>query len=146
MEVTTGTSEYHQFMSVMVGWIVTTVRRCNVMGATPILLANEPRVYRETIAAALQLLRPETRVIVADPDMLDASVLEHVPMVVICSHLTNIVETRVPTWAVLYPDGAMGAVVQLDCEQKVINGLDLAGIMHLVDHTCQNHIPRGQMR
>lgn len=146
MEVNAGTSGYHQFMIVMIVWVVTTVRRCNVMGATPILLANEPRVYRETIAAALQMLRPETRVIVAEPDMLDASVLEYVPMVVICSHLTNIVETRVPTWAVLYPDGAMEAVIQVDDKQEVINGLDLAGIIHLVDSTCQNHIPREQMR
>ena len=39
-----------------------------------ILLANEPRSYREAIAGAFRVLKPTAEVFVVDPTMLDAEV------------------------------------------------------------------------
>ncbi len=98
-----------------------------------VLLANEPRAYRDTLAVALRLLRPADMVIVTDPELLDRNVLEHCPEVVICSELTSIVEARVPTWVVLYPDGSQTALRYLRGVRSCIDGVDLADIAMLCE-------------
>lgn len=105
------------------------------MAITSILLANEPRAYRDTIAVALRLLRPETNVIVADPDRLDEFILQHAPQIVISSQLTSLVETQVPVWAVLYPDGATGALLSIRGDRTTVKGIDLRRITDLIDQT-----------
>lgn len=100
-----------------------------------VLLANEPRAYRDTIAVALGLLRPEIEVIVTDPETLDETVMLHAPRVVICSYLTSVVETQVPTWVVLYPEGALVALRHVDGERTTVSEIDLNGIMSLIDQT-----------
>jgi hypothetical protein len=105
------------------------------MVATSVLLANEPRAYRETLAVALRLLRPQTTILVADPERLDDCVLQHAPRVVICSGLTSVVETQVRIWVVLYPHGGSGAILHIRGERTTVNGMDLAGIAHLIDLT-----------
>lgn len=56
-------------------------------------LANEPRAYREVIAAALRELRPRIEVFITEPEDLDAAVLQRTPHLVVCSQLTEIVRT-----------------------------------------------------
>ena len=102
------------------------------MGTTSVLLANEPRAYRDTFAVALRVLRPQATVTVTDPETLDEAILQHAPQVVVCSHLTRVVETQVPTWAVLYPNGATGAVLQIGGQQKTVSEIDLEGIIALL--------------
>lgn len=104
------------------------------MSTTTVILANEPRAYRETIAVALGMLCPDVTVIVVDPEKLDEYVTEHEPQVVLCSRLTPTVETKVPTWAVLYPDGSESALVQVDGRKKSLSNIELNGIVRLVDH------------
>lgn len=107
-----------------------------------VLLANEPRAYRDTIAVALGLLRPEIEVVVTDPETLDETVMLHAPQVVICSYLTSVVETQVPTWILLYPDGAMGALIHLRGARTAMSEIDLEGIVGLIDQTNHlNHAP-----
>jgi hypothetical protein len=103
------------------------------MVATSVLLANEPRAYRDTLAVALRLLRPQTTILVADPETLDDCVLQHAPRVVVCSRLTSLVETHVQTWIILYPHGASGAMVHVRGERTTVNGMDLEGIARLID-------------
>lgn len=102
-----------------------------------VLLANEPRAYRDTLAVALRFLRPTDTVIVADPESLDRTVLEHCPEVVVCSELTSLVEARVPTWVVLYPDGGETALRHLGGERAWMQPVDLAGIASLCEQTGQ---------
>lgn len=105
------------------------------MVTTSVLLANEPRAYRDTLAVALRMLRPQTTIIVVDPETLDACVLQHAPHVVVCSHLTSVVEMQVPTWVVLYPNGASDAVLHVRGERTTVNEMDLAGLTRLIDQT-----------
>jgi hypothetical protein len=83
------------------------------MSAPLVLVANEPRAYRETIALALTALRPGADVIAIEPDELDAEVKRQQPDVAVCSQLSPIVEESVPRWVLLYPDGANMAMVSI---------------------------------
>lgn len=98
-----------------------------------VVLANEPRAYRDTLSVALRMLRPYANVIVADPESLDEVVMSHDPTVVICSKLTPVVERQVETWMVLYPEGSETALQEIAGERTKIEGIDLAGIASLID-------------
>jgi hypothetical protein len=99
---------------------------------TTILLANEPRSYRDALEVALRTLRPNATVIVTDPENMDEYILQHSPQVVVCSHLTPVVESSVPTWALIYPDGASGAVLQIGMQKQAVSEIDLEGIIALL--------------
>jgi hypothetical protein len=86
----------------------TGVRRAS----TRILLANEPRLYREVIAGALRVVRPHLEVLVVEPEDLDGEVVRLAPDLVLCSRLTDVVETRPRAWAVLDPT-EMRAVITI---------------------------------
>jgi hypothetical protein len=105
------------------------------METTSVLLANEPRAYRETIAMALRLLRPHIEVIVIDPETLDEMVVQNRPKFVVCSFLTSAVEKYVPSWVVLYPEGGLVTTVSAHGERMTVGELDLHGIIHLIDKT-----------
>jgi hypothetical protein len=98
-----------------------------------ILIANEPRAYREAFAATLRALRPRTEVFIAEPEDLDAAVLWHAPHLTVCSALTEIVQTRLLAWALLYPDGTSSAVLSLAGRQTTVMGLDLGDLLDLLD-------------
>ena len=53
-----------------------------------ILLANEPRSYREAFADAFRALRPHVEAITVDPEALEEEMLRLRPDVVVCSHTT----------------------------------------------------------
>jgi hypothetical protein len=85
-----------------------------------ILLANEPRTYRETLAAAFRILKPNTEVFVIDPDKLDGEVERLSPQVVICSRTTPTVETQSLAWVELYPEYGSVSVVSVGEERSTI--------------------------
>lgn len=97
-----------------------------------VLLANEPRSYRESIAAVFRQLRPGLQVMVVEPEALETNVVRFVPDVAICSHATGAVRERVPVWVELYPEHAAHSVA---CEGgrrtefTEIQLLDLLGIL-----------------
>jgi hypothetical protein len=56
-----------------------------------ILVGNEPRSYREVIAATLHQLRSHLEVIIVAPEDLDGAVVQSGPQLVLCSRLSEIV-------------------------------------------------------
>ncbi len=68
-----------------------------------ILLANEPRAYRESIAAVLGHLRPGFDVEVSEPEDAEDRVRTFLPDVAICDRATGAVGELVPVWVELYP-------------------------------------------
>ena len=62
-----------------------------------ILVANEPRLYREVFADAFREFRPHTEVITAEPDILDREVLRFHPDLVICD-ITPTVRAVAYSW------------------------------------------------
>jgi hypothetical protein len=101
--------------------------RPKIFSVTPtlVLVANEPRVYRETIALALSALHPEAEVIAVEPSELDDEIERRQPDLALCIQLSRVVEAAVPTWILLYPEGANMAVVSIGGECSTTGGLAL---------------------
>lgn len=97
-----------------------------------ILVAHEPRVYRETLSSAFMALRPEADVRAVDPAELDAALVSMQPHLVLCSRLTAAVEA-ILAWVVLYPDGANLVEVGIGGVRSVSCDITLDGLLAVVD-------------
>lgn len=98
-----------------------------------VLIANEPRFYREGLAAAMQLLRPGLDVIRTEPDNLDGDVGRHRPQVVICSQLTAAVLAGIAIWILLYPEGENHAVIGIGEQRMTVPGIEFDRILTVID-------------
>ncbi len=98
-----------------------------------VLLANEPRAYRESIAEAFRQLRPNVEVITAEPEKLEARILGLAPDVVICSEATGVVRERVPFWVELYPEYGSRSVVSVQGRCTTIEEIQLSDLLSIVD-------------
>jgi hypothetical protein len=90
------------------------------MNTRSILLANEPRAYREAMAAALVVLQAHVNVVVADPDDLNEAIACDSPHVVVCDRMTSLIETAPFAWLLLYPSGSHLSVMSIGGEQYVL--------------------------
>lgn len=78
---------------------------------TRVLVANEPRSYRQAIGATLQAMRPELEVLVVEPELLDYEVEHTGSDVVLCSEATPLVKACAVVWVDLYPGGGQLSVI-----------------------------------
>ena len=107
-----------------------------IMGNLRVLLANEPRSYRETLAATLRALRPNAEVLAAEPKTLDGEIESFAPELVICSNLTAAVENGVLAWVELYPGHGPLATVSVDGERSTREGIELHDLLSVVDRVA----------
>ena len=107
------------------------------MSTIQVLVANEPRVFREAIAVALQEVRPGIATVAIDPTDLATSIDQFHPDLTICSELISAVETEVPAWVLLYPDCEDCAITCVAGEQRKTNHLTLEDLVALVDRTAR---------
>jgi hypothetical protein len=103
------------------------------MANSCIVVANEPRAYREVLAAALHKLRPHSEVICIEPDDLDGNVCHRSPRLVLCSRLTEAVETCCDAWILLYPDRANRAVISVAGRRTVVTNIELSHVLSVID-------------
>lgn len=104
------------------------------------LVANDPRIYREVIAAALRELRPLVEVVVAEPEELDREVERVRPHLVICNQATAIVRGGgCLCWVVLYPDGEdraeVGGAGVVGGAARLLTGVGVADLLSVMDET-----------
>ncbi len=78
-----------------------------------ILMANEPRSYREVMATILQELVPNVEASLAEPEALDREVARLAPDLVICSQATQTVHNAGLSWIALYPEGSNHPVISV---------------------------------
>lgn len=97
------------------------------------LMANEPRAYREVIAEAVRELRPGFEVATVEPRELDYFVLKLDPDAAICSSASEVVRKRVPVWVELYSDFASSSVVSVDGRLSTVDDIQLSGILSILD-------------
>ena len=98
-----------------------------------ILLANEPRAYRDVISGTLEALHPEFEILTAEPLEIDEEVLRASPHLVICSRITTVVESNAPVWIELYPGHTSGAVVDLLGEREAIPEMGFDRLLSTID-------------
>ncbi len=99
-----------------------------------VVLANAPRSYRESLAAAFKRLRPQVSFITAEPAELDGVIRQEHPHLVVCSSLSTTIEQHTRAWIVLPPDGQSSAVLHATGEVRLLGALDLAGLLAVIDH------------
>ena len=98
-----------------------------------VLLANEPRSYRQAIAGVLRALHPGIEVDEADQATLDREVLRTAPRLVICSHATPLVQGASPAWVELYTDHGPLSSVFVGGERKTVRGMELPDILAVLE-------------
>ena len=106
-----------------------------------VLVANEPRSYRDALAIGLSVLRPEVEVVAVEPDDLDREIRSRHPVLAVCSQLSEAVERYVASWVVLYPEGARlvasGGRDRLDLHRD----LTLDDLAALIDRATDDAAP-----
>jgi hypothetical protein len=100
-----------------------------------VVVANKPRAYRETLADALRNLCPRAEVIVIEPAALHQHVRRFTPHLVLGSELDPDMLTGLFCWVDLYPNGERYADINIGGERTIVDNLDLAGLLQIVDQT-----------
>ena len=100
-----------------------------------VVVANEPRAYREALADALRNLCPRAEVSIIEPAALHQHVRRVTPHLVLGSELDPDMLTGLFCWVDLYPNGERYAVINIGDERTTVGNLDLAGLLRIVDQT-----------
>ena len=102
-----------------------------------VLVANDPRVYREVIADGLKELRPLIEVSTAEPDELEREVARLRPHLIICSRsISPDAQARCLAWVVLYPDGEDRADIGgAGGRTSLLVGVGVNDLLSVVDET-----------
>ncbi len=103
------------------------------MGNISVLVANEPRSYREAIAFVFRALRPSIRVIEVEPGNLDREVERLKPELVVCCNLTTKVAELSPAWVILFPEGNPVGMICTAGELSTVTNIELDNLLSVVD-------------
>ena len=103
------------------------------MNGVRVLVACELKSYREAIASAFRLLRPDVEVFEAEEEDLDREVRRLGPDLVVCSKLTAQVEDRAPNWVELYPDCGSRSVISLRGQRSTVEEIQLSDLLSAID-------------
>lgn len=104
---------------------------------TRLLMANEPRAYREVIAEAVRDLRSDVDVMTVEPGELDDAISNFRPDMVICSAATETVKRNVLVWVELYPEFSPQSVVSVKGEISKVDEIQLADLLAILDRAEQ---------
>ena len=97
-----------------------------------VLVANELCTYRQTIADGFQELRPHFEVHCVDPDDLDQEIARVRPHMVLCSRLTDAVQSLL-AWILLYPDGENRAEISTAGERMTLIDVKFDHLLSILD-------------
>ncbi len=97
------------------------------------LMANEPRAYREGIAAVIGQLRPTVEIETVEPSALDDSIDRFSPDMVICSKATEVLKERVRVWVELYPENGALSVANIGGRRTEYTEIQLPDLLSIVD-------------
>lgn len=100
-----------------------------------VLVANEPRAYREAITAVLRELRPHVEVSAIEPDGLAGEISRLHPHLVVCSCPCGAAQNGALSWVMLYPEGENRAEVIIAGERTMIAGIGFGDLLSIVDRT-----------
>jgi hypothetical protein len=106
------------------------------MSTFRILVANEPRSYRDAITQVLQAMRPEFIAVSEEPADLDDMLRRHEPTLVLCSRVTEWLLSNIPAWIILYPAGASLVVTSIGGNQHTLTDVDISHLLALVDESA----------
>ena len=97
-----------------------------------IVLAVEPRSYREAIGSAIQALRPHLEVAVVEPSVLASEVVRLYPELVMCGQPNAVIPDGVLAWVEYRPYDEW-AEVCLDGRRSKLTDVQLDDLLVIVD-------------
>jgi hypothetical protein len=104
-----------------------------------ILVANTPRMYRESLALAIQQERPNFEVLIADPDKVDGEVERLAPHALVRDD--DGIETWSPNgvicWAGILIDNHLNARISVDGRISEIHDVSLEGFLAALDEAAE---------
>lgn len=103
------------------------------MRSMRVLLANEPRAYRETIAGVFRHVCEGVEVRTTEPAKLSSCIQRFAPDMIVCSEVTTMVKNSAPVWVELYPAHDERSSVSIDGRREVYNEMQLADLLSIVD-------------
>ena len=102
-----------------------------------VVVANEPRAYRDVMAGALRRLRPALEVISVEPGELEVELPRHAPALVVYSRCSDVVRASAFAWVLLYPDYQNQATVSIGGRQRTAEDLQFDELLAVVDETAR---------
>jgi hypothetical protein len=104
-------------------------------GRLHIIVANEPRAYREALAGVLAARSPDDQVTIAEPSEIDPVLRRRLGALVICTEVPPVVSELAGAWVQLDADGGVAvssfaevqAMVRRDGLDAVLDAVDAAG-------------------
>jgi hypothetical protein len=105
-------------------------------GGLRIIIANEPRAYRDALAGVLELKRPLDTVASVDPDEIEQVLRRWRGALVVCSEVSPVVDELAGAWVRLGEDGEVAVSSAAEVEamahrvglDAVLDAVDAAGI------------------
>jgi hypothetical protein len=98
-----------------------------------VLLANEPRSYRETIAGVFRHMYEGVEVRTTEPAELSRCIQEFAPDMVVCSEATAVVKSSAPVWVELYPGHDAHSLVSIRGKREEYDAMQLSDLLSIVN-------------
>ena len=98
-----------------------------------VLIAIEPRSYRQVMGQAIQALRPHIEVVVLDPDTLEAGVARLEPDLVFADRPDVSAPTGSLAWVEFRPYEEPPARVRLAGRTRELGEVELSDLLSIVD-------------
>ncbi len=100
---------------------------------TSVLIAIEPRSYREAIGEAVQSLRPHLKVLIMEPGDLHGEVARVSPELVICGQPKSVVPDARCAWVEYRPYAEPAARISVDGRYRELSEIELEDLLTVVD-------------
>jgi hypothetical protein len=100
-----------------------------------VLVAIEPRAYREVIGISIQHLRPNLEVIVIEPDELKQTIARFAPKLVMCKLSAASMPQGRNAWVEFHPYEEPAAVISLDGRRTEFENISLEELLSVIDET-----------
>ena len=103
------------------------------ISSTRVLVATEPRAYREVMTGTLQEMRPGAEILLVEPDDLSTALTRLQPHLVIASRPVETLPDCPCAWVLLYPAGATMVLICVDGRRTIMDDLPFERLLSLVD-------------
>jgi hypothetical protein len=101
-------------------------------GGLRIIIANEPRSYRDALAGVLEQARPGDGVISVDPDQIEQALRRWPGALVVCSEVSTVVDQLAGAWVQLGEDGEVAVSSEPEVE-AMAHRVGLDAVLDAVD-------------
>ncbi len=98
-----------------------------------VLIAFEPRMYREVLVTALRRHRPLVESVLAEPAALDHTAGSFEPHLIVCNHATQMVRDSAAAWVEVQVKDSFDAVTCVNGERSEIRDLSLDDLLAILD-------------